>query len=547
MAPGALNGSGRSSSGRARAARLVAPVLLSVLGLAALALYVVPPQRYRLGFQLQNFDYGILYHATGRIAAGRDGFMTVRGVEILADNQEYLLWLLAPLHWLPGTAVLLLLLHSLALWSCGAIAAALAWRRDRLVALALAAFAWWSPFLANMSLDLVHSEAFAAPLLLLVYAGWASGRPLAAGGALCLALACKEDVALSAGALMTVMALRPPTPRAPPPSAAWIGALACALVLTLNLGIVLPAAKQATCARIDPERAAGPLAESPLPVSPYFRDVAGDLIRPDRLLARTTRPEALAYLGRLLWPGLLVLPLAPAWALLPLPAAFVNVLSGSSYLVEGWWHYDHSSFALVLVGLVHATRRARRPRLLAGALLAGLVAAVSFGQPPSRTPPTAVLEPGFWHLEKDDRVRVAEALSRALPAEAVTSADYTTLNYLLDDRYQLYMFPNPLESALFGIAGLCTEWTDPPRPEVVVVRGDYDLSPELEARLDAGWWRWTVVAPAEDGAAASRRLEGRPHFRVWIDPLSRRAGALRAAIHNIDLTVAGSYREERRR
>ena len=283
MAPGSLRRSGR---------RLAPALLLAVMGAASLALYVVPPQRHRLEFQLQNFDYGILYHASGRIAAGRDGFMTVRGVEILADNQEYLLWLLAPLHWLPHTAVLLLLLHSLALWSCGAIAAALTWRRDALVALALAAFAWWSPFLANMSLDLVHVEAFAAPLLLLVYAAWAAGRPIAAALALALALACKEDVAISGAALMGVLAWRPASERAPGRRAAAAGVLACALVLALNLGVVLPAAKRATCARLDPGVAATRLVESPEPVSPYFRDVLGGLGRPGFWRERLGRPEA---------------------------------------------------------------------------------------------------------------------------------------------------------------------------------------------------------------------------------------------------------------
>jgi hypothetical protein len=295
--------------------------------------------------------------------------------------------------------------------------------------------------------------------------------------------------------------------------------------------VVLPAAKRATCARLDPGVAATRLVESPEPVSPYFRDVLGGLGRPGFWRERLGRPEAGAYLGRLLWPELLVLPVAPAWALLPLPAALVNIASGGRYLVEGSWHYDHASFALLLVGLVHALGRARRPRPAAAALVAGLGLAVGLAQPPSRTPPWAVLERAFWRFEKDERVRLAEALAAALPAEALTSADYTTLNYLLDGRPAVYMFPNPLESEVFGIAGLCSRWADPPRPELVVLRDDYRPSPALEARLDAGWERWRVTT-----------VEGSARFHVWIDPRSERFAALRAAVHNLDFSLARSRR-----
>jgi len=385
-------------------------VLFTIVAGYFLLLYSLPGIRYYQTFQLQNFDYGILYHSTWRLSAGLDSFMTVRGVYSWADNQEYLQWLLVPLHWFPGTPFALLGLHALALWGSG-VAAFLLLRPRRAAGLLVALFVWTSPFLRNMSLDLIHVEAFAPLLLLLLYAACRAGRSVAALVFTALASACKEDVAISVIALLAVVAVDTrsfPIPR----RVALVGLVFAVGVLAVDLLVVLPHFTDATCQRLDPR--IGALVGVAEPVSPFFHGLRGKLLSPGFYAQRLARPETLLYLASLLWPVLIVLPRAPLLALLPLPAAFINTLAAGGYFVEGYWHYDHSTFAMVAIAVVHAVSSAPRPVAWAGLLVAGNLAWGGVASPEPRVGLRDPLRAEFWDLATAESVQSAQALARTL-------------------------------------------------------------------------------------------------------------------------------------
>ena len=132
------------------------------------AYYVLTPIKYYGLNWLQTFDYGIIFESTYRLSRFMPGFLTTRGKHVWADNQDYFQYLLAPFHYTPFPHHLMLGVHGAAIFACGVVAF-LHLRRLNLAAVFVAIFVWLSPFLANMATDVVHTEAYATVLILLMY------------------------------------------------------------------------------------------------------------------------------------------------------------------------------------------------------------------------------------------------------------------------------------------------------------------------------------------------------------------------------------------
>lgn len=498
---------------------LASGVAWTTAGFYAVALHVIPPLRRYLDFEVQAFDFGILLQATGLFARGESTFVAARGVYALADNQEYLQLLLAPLHFLPGTAYLILVVHSLGIAAVGAAVAW--WLRPLGVAAAATGLAVsLSPYLLNMSYDVAHVEAFAALFLVMLWRACLVGSVPAVAVWMSLALLCKEDVAISAGALMAIVLWRRHDFQLSARVASVCLAI-CAVVLLVNVLVVLPHFKAETC-RVIGTPVPDSVVTSPEPVSPFFRGIAVRLLEPSLYPAILGRAEVWLYLLGLMWPLLIFVRQRPWLLLVPLPAAAVNIASGNPYALQGLWHYDHSTFGLVAAGLAYGVLRAARPRLVAGFVLAVTVATHLVLPAWHHTPLTSGLRSSFWRLEQDPRVAISQRLEAALPRDITLSADYTTLSYLVENRGRTYMFPNPIESEYFGIAGVCTEPVAPPRVDVVVVHDELVLSQEAAALVASGFEEWRVHVLDEIGV------------RVLIDARGDRYAELRRALHNFD-------------
>lgn len=379
---------------------LLQAVLFVCLAAYFLLLFVLPPLRFYKLFWLQNFDYGILYDSSQKLANLQAPFVTTRGTHSWADNQDYFQILFAPLHHLPYPHYSLLTLHALAIFACG-VFCFLYLRRQGFVALLPPVVVWTSPYLVNMSLDLFHTEAFATILLLLMFYGAARGRPGCFGLGAVLALACKEDVAITVGAFMALALLRPALLRLE--RRYYVaGLLAACLVFVVNQGIVLPHYKLVTCRWLDADMSPQNIRAGP--ISPWFADIWGGLLSPSYYRVRFLQPEVLKYLGLLLWPVVPFVHSTFPMTLLPFAGALINLL-GSGYLIQSAYH--------------------------------------------------------------------------------------ATLNYLLRGRMRVYMFENPFRPDNFGIYGLCDgvvgAYRTVPAVDLTVVRGGYNMAPNVRAMLGSGY------------------------------------------------------------
>jgi len=467
-----------SQMSRLRALRSVLgskPVVVTLLvieALAALVFYLIPPIREYRSFSLWNFDYGILFQSSASFAHGKAPLLTTRGVHALADNQEYFQIAFAWAHHLPGPHYWMLLLHSLGIFSSGIVAFALS-RRHGAIALLMPAFVWLSPFLININLDLFHTEAFATILILLMYAGARAGKLVLYLVSLSLALLCKEDVAITVATFSVLAWLKSDWFALPRRVFQW-SALAAVAVFSTNLLVVLPHYKLQTCLWLDPGFNVAGLDAAP--VAPFFRNTFASLFRWDFYRERLGRVLVLLYLLKLMWPVLLVASkVGPFW-LLPLPGAAINVVADADYLVTGYFHYDHSTFAGVIIVVLLGLERVRHKAVIAALLVATSLLLPMFLPQWYRARPGQLFEQHFWRIPRDERVTFVEQLNERLPPDVVISADYNSVSYLLPGREKVFMFENPFQLQYFGIYGLCEKMAAPPMPEVLVLRAGYEVS-----------------------------------------------------------------------
>ena len=172
------------------------------------------------------------------------------------------------------------------------------------------------------------------------------------------ALAAKEDVALTTGLWMVLYWLA--ARRFALPRAHFAAGLALSLaVFFVNLKLVLPHYKLATCLWLDPLAAVGTM--DSVPAAPAYKEVLESWYKPAFLAERFLRREALSYaLAPLLWPVAFFLR-RPTWLWLgPLAGVFVNAIL----------ELEAPDLGLLPLRLRHLRRRARdraRGPLRAGA------------------------------------------------------------------------------------------------------------------------------------------------------------------------------------
>jgi uncharacterized membrane protein len=435
-------------------------------------------------FELQTFDYGLTFDAS-QLALRGGGFMATRGVYSWAHNQQWFHFFLAPLHLLPFPHHAILSAHSLAILGVG-IAAAYGLRHKPFLAFSVAFTAWLSPTLVNMNSDVAHVEAFATVLIVLMGVGALEGRiGLFYVGAIG-ALLTKVDVAFTVFALASVFAVWRGPQRISQRNCIVVIGLSL-LFLGFNLGLAVPYFKKRGCQVMDPEFSNGKLLVSS--VSGWFDDLFNNWSDLTWWSVTLLRTDILLYFVKLLWPLVFVIYRAPWIGLALLPGLGINIVANTSYLIENYWHYDHSTYAVVLIIFIFGLPRIRRAQTVA--LTICVLALLSHVVVPEiyRNSITRPLSENFWRVKKVRPVKLLEDLNRVLPRDEIISADYTSLSYLLPQRDQLYAFPNPIKSSYFGVFGVCEEFKTIRAPLVLVIREKYQMNTELQARIDRDYER----------------------------------------------------------
>jgi len=447
-------------------------------------LYLVPPLKYYNVFYLQNFDYGIAYQTTYFLSRLKAPYLTTRGLHLWVNHQRYVSMLLAPLHYLPAPHYFLLIIYSLGIWACGLFCMVF-WRSNKPLSLLVPLVVWLSPFMVNMNLDVYHAESFATLFLLLTFFSCLKGWKKSFYLFLILAISCKEDVAITAGFFMLLALCRPKFFQLSRREFATGLALCIALFL-FSEKIILPYYRLKTCQWLDHGFSAHSVGSSPaapwFTSSPWFANIYEDLRTPSFYAGHFLSREAARYFLLLFWPVFLFLESSFPFCLLPLPGALINMVGGG-YMIQGYWHYDHSTFAAVMIAILIGLDKEKWKKSLA-LILAAITLVINLESPSVRLRATELFSRSFWQMKKVPQVRFLETLRKRLPRDVVISADYISSNYLLEGHENVYMFNNPFGWDHFGVYGLCTDPVSLPRPDLVVLQTGWKIDPRTQSLLN---------------------------------------------------------------
>jgi uncharacterized membrane protein len=475
--------------------------MFAVVALWQAPIYLVPPIRYYNRFELQNFDYGILFHSTYLLSRFVDPIMRVRGVHVWADNQDYFQVFLSIVHYLPASHHLLLLLHSIVVFSVGLFC--YAWLRGQgLLRLAVPVMVWLSPQMTNMAHDVVHTEAFATLIILLMFAFATKGRILLFFCCLMLAIICKEDIVATVGCFCILAFVAHTHFNL---NRYWfaLGLIVCVVLSIINLTVVLPYFKYRSCLWLDPDFAA---TVDIIPASPYFQNLTHKLSSIEFYAAMATHPDTGPYLVKLMWPLIPFAVVSFPFVLGVLPGAAINIFSLTGYFMEAYYHYDHSTYAALLIVVLIGARRVRWKNAIACYLIIGSIWIQFSGDHRQfKTPSREVFKRHFWDLKKSTKTKILEALHHTLPSNTRISADYNSIIYLLGDRIETFMLSNPFAPSYFGIYGLCERPKNQIPIDIVVIRNDYEIS-KATTRILSASFHYVSIGNGEVNVYVNREL-----------------------------------------
>lgn len=472
---------------RSNKSRCILLALYFSVTISLLCLYCISSVQHYYRFWLLNFDYGITFNAVKQLQpfvsdSPLPGLLFVRGVHVLAHNQQYLHAAFGWIHFFSNPHQLLLLAHAVGIFSTG-VFVFYALKANLLAAMFLSLSVWLSPLVINLNHDLVHTEAFALPLLVLMHVASMKKSKTIYLWAF-LALMAKVDVAITVGAygfISLLMGTKATHSRA---TSLIILGMASAVFLT-NFLYVIPETKALTCFLMTGKEITEQGSNS---VSAWFDDYFNNMFNPAYYLNSFGREEVLAYMLLVLWPLLVVGREARLFLLLPLPAVFLNVIANTSYLISAEFHYDHSTYAGVLIACLYALSRGSLSTLRSVTIAAVAVVIMFLFPTRFKNHPKELRDPTFWDLTKDEKVVGIEYLDKALPRGIVISAEYHASNYLLTSHNQVYMFGNPFISDYFGVYEVCDGVDERkleklPIPDIIVLTKDYEVEERAKSAL----------------------------------------------------------------
>ncbi len=391
-------------------------------------------------FATFGFDLGVYDQVIWLFSRFKEPFMTIRGLHFWGFHGNYALVLLAPFYWL-GAGPLFLLVVQVAAQASGAIAIYLLARdrlADRWLAAGMAGVLLLNPTYQYLVWEFFHPDALAIAPFLFAYWAARAGRWRWFTVAAVLAVACKEDVALSMAVLGLLIVL-------------WgnrrVGAIvlgAAAAWFALVTRVILP---QVNGIKAFYDTFFGEFGSSPLEVAKNV------VLHPGRAYDTATLPDRMSYYQMMFAPVGFLCFASIRTLLIAAPMLAINVLSTFPYQREIRYHYA----ALVLVGIILATVEAvaflgRTPplkRFLVGLLLASsLASTVAWGP----SPISVKYHSGLWAQGPDPRRDAKQAAVDMVPSDESVSAIYYLVPHL-SRRVSIYEFPVPWMPVNWGVDG----------------------------------------------------------------------------------------------
>jgi uncharacterized membrane protein len=393
-------------------------------------------------FASVDFDMGIHDQSVWLLSHLR-GFLTVRGLQVFGHHATPGYFLFVPFYWLGGgpnllnvTQVCVAALGAVPVYLLARFRTNKAW-----VGVALGIAYLLHPALQFFVAELFHPEVLAITPLLCAYYCSVRRRWLWFAFFAVLAVCWKEDLALAVVVLGLIIALRGDRRIGlitAGVALAWFALWIFALFPLLNGG------------KVQGEGLYTDVGGSP-------GGVIGTLFsHPTRITDRLVSSDSADYAWKLLAPYGLTAVLAPISLLLAGPQWFLNLVTSVPWTKTITFHYAALPFAAVTIASVEGVSFVvRRWRARVGAvsvavvvLACALITTIAWGP----SPIGREYRRGWWALDTNTRLEVAQEAVDVVPDGAPVSATYNLLPHLTH-RAEAYSFPNPWRSQNFGIDG----------------------------------------------------------------------------------------------
>lgn len=475
-------------------ARRTVPQLLLAAAVVGYSVYFsVRSMAIHHAFGTASYDSALYDQGLWLLSRGEAPFVTLMGRNLFGDHTSFILIFLVPLYWIAPGAWILFVSQSVVL-GAGAIPVFLYGRRrlgSEWYALVGAGAYLLHPMIGWTNLENFHPDAFLGLLVGVALYGALERRWVVYGVGVVLALLVKEDVSLVVVPLGVWVALRRDRRIGLVTIVGSLAFMAVAMLVVMRGLIGLPTRNSWRIPFGGPSGLVDTAVTNPTDLADHLRSDG--------------RPW---YLWQMTAPFAWLFARLPSVALIGGLVLFTNVLSTYWYQYQIRYHYGVVVVPVLAIGTVyaigairehHVTRDGRNVpvRGIAVAVLAvsSIVTAtlwspVPWGRDPGWIPPAQ----SAW---VDD----GRELMEQIPGDAIVSAHYRITAHIAY-REEIYQFPTPFRSVLYGPEGLL----DGPRLPERAERIEYVMLPTVDDYPIADW---ALVRPAFDLVVAN------DHWELW--------------------------------
>ncbi|MEP1122501.1 MAG: DUF2079 domain-containing protein [Ilumatobacter sp.] len=449
-----------------------------------------------------SYDSALYDQGVWLISRGETPFVTLMGRNLFGDHTSFVLLLLVPFYWIWPSVGVLFFAQSAAI-GAGAIPVFLVGRtrlRSEWLALVPAAAYLVHPAVGHTNLENFHPDAFLG-----VFVGFAIWAALDRKWKtyllfLLLALSVKEDASLVLVPLGVWVAVRRDRRIGLATVAGCISFMAFAMFVVMRGLIGVPTRNTWRFPFSRPDDST---------VGAAFRVVGKTFTDPKAVWDHFTSDDRPWYLVQMTAPFAWLFVRKPWVAAISALVLFTNILSTFWYQYQIEYHYSLIAVPALSIGTVCAIAAMRdefsfnapgvrisilvRPVAVITVGVAALVSSFLWAPVPwGRTPL-------FYGQPDNDWANAAREIIDLVPDDAVVAAHYRITPHIAHRR-EIYQFPVPFRSVLYGADGI----VDGPRIPARAERVEYVVLPVPGAGPTSFPAEdWTVVRPAFDLVAAN--------------------------------------------
>jgi uncharacterized membrane protein len=383
------------------------------------------------GLGTSAYDFGLYDQGVWLLSRFHAPFVTLMGRNMLGDHSSFILLLLVPVYWLFPSAGALLFAQSLAI-ALGAVPVYLLGRRllvSEPMALTLAACYLLHPAVGWTNRENFHPDCFIAPLLGMAIYAAVDRRWRMYTVFFVLSLLVKEDASLVLVPLGIWVAVKRDRRIGLMSITGSIAVMLLAMFVVMRNLIGVPTRNAWRVPFGGPTGFLKAIVTRPLDVVRHFWS--------------DDRPF---YFWQMTFPFAWTFVAAPSVALISLTVLGTNMLSTFWYQYQIGYHYALVAVPALAMGTVWAVAampQARRRWMVLLVATTTVWSAWAWGAVPfSRNLPYS------WAPSHPVAVDAREII-RTIPDDASVSAQYS-MTAQLSRREQIYMFPNPFSSELYG-------------------------------------------------------------------------------------------------